>query len=424
MRLIIEAVKNIVWGMPTIGLILSVGVYFTVKSGWFPIRGVREIMRGTVGSLGSAGKNTGVSPFMAVATAIGGTVGVGSIIGVSYAIAAGGAGSLFWMWLSGFFGMMIKYAEVYITLNHRVKTKNGYAGGAMYCLKELGHKRLAVLFCIFCLGASVGAGNLAQTNSVAVIMSGIGFPPIATAALLAFFFAVIIFGGQKKIAGASAVIVPLVSLIYLFSAMYIILLHRNGLPQAFERIFKEAFGIKAAAGGISGAMISQAVKVGFARGVFSNEAGMGSSPIAHTAAEDATPHTQGMWGIVEIFFDTFVVTTLTGILLLCAGTEDIGTLFAQCFGKVGRPLLAVLLAVFAYASMISWCFYSEGCILFLTDKKIFLTLYRVLSVAAAFFGAIASVQIIWDIADIFNGLMILPNMFLLFLRRNEITKRG
>lgn len=419
----IEAVKNIVWGMPTIGLILSVGVYFTVKSGWFPIRGIREILRETVGSLGKD-KSKGVTPFMAVATAIGGTVGVGSIIGVSYAITTGGAGSLFWMWLSGFFGMMIKYAEVYITLNHRAKTKNGYAGGAMYCLSELGYKKTAVLFCIFCICASVGAGNLAQTNSVSVIMSGIGFPPLLTAALLAFFFAFIIFGGQKKIAGVSAIIVPAVSLIYLLCSVYIIVAYRQGLPQAFERIFKEAFGIKAAAGGISGAMISQAIKVGFARGVFSNEAGMGSSPIAHTAADNATPHTQGMWGITEIFIDTFVVTTLTGILLLCAGTTDIGELFAICFGKAGKPLLAVLLAVFAYASMISWCFYSEGCILFLTDKKIFLTLYRVISVAASFIGAIASVQVIWDIADIFNGLMILPNMFLLFLKRNEITKRG
>jgi AGCS family alanine or glycine:cation symporter len=319
---------------------------------------------------------------------------------------------------------MIKYAEVYITVNHRVRTKNGFAGGAMHCLAEFGYKKLAVIFCILCICASVGVGNLAQTNSVSVIMGEIGFPPMLTAALLAFFFAVIIFGGQKKIAGISAIIVPAVSLIYLLCAVYIIILYRHGLPEAFGRIFTEAFGIKAAAGGISGAMISQAIKVGFARGVFSNEAGMGSSPIAHTAAETATPHTQGMWGITEIFIDTFVVTTLTGILLLCAGTTDIGALFTVCFGKAGRPLLAALLTIFAYASMISWCFYSEGCILFLTDKKIFLTLYRIISVAAAFIGAVASVKIIWDMADIFNGLMILPNLFLLFIRRNEITKRG
>ena len=388
--------------MPTIGFILSVGFYFTVKSGWFPIRGIREITKGTIGSLGKSDSN-GVTPFMAVATAIGGTVGVGSIIGVSYAITAGGAGSLFWMWVSGFFGMMIKYAEVYITVNHRIKSKNGFAGGAMHCLAEFGYKKLAVIFSILCICASVGVGNLAQTNSVSVIMGGIGFPPLLTAGLLAFFFAIIIFGGQKKIAGLSAVIVPAVSLIYLVCTIYIIILNRDGLPEAFQRIFKEAFGFKAAAGGISGAMISQAIKVGFARGVFSNEAGMGSSPIAHTAAETATPHTQGMWGITEIFIDTFVVTTLTGILLLCSGTTDIGALFSVCFGKVGKPLLAVLLTIFAYASMISWCFYSEGCILFLTDKKIFLTLYRLISVAAAFLGAVASVKMIWDIADIFNG---------------------
>lgn len=424
-----EAVKNIVWGMPTVALILSVGVYFTVRSGWFPIRAIKEIAKGTLGSLkkdkdSASDKEKSVTPFMAVATAIGGTVGVGSIIGVGYAITAGGAGSLFWMWISGFFGMMIKYAEVSIAVRHRVKTPTGYAGGAMYCLSSLGYKKLGILFSLLCISASIGVGNLAQTNAVSVILDGIGVTPLLTAFLLALTFAFIIFGGQKKIASISAVIVPLVSLVYLICAVYIMFLYLPQLPEVFRRIFKEAFGFKAAAGGFSGAFISQAIRVGFARGVFSNEAGMGSSPIAHASAKSATPHTQGMWGITEIFIDTFVVTTITGIILLCSGTNEVGELFQHCFGQFGKPLLAVLLTVFAFASMISWCYYSEGCILFLSDKKIYLSLYRILAVAAAFVGALASVAVIWDIADILNGLMIFPNMFLLFLRRNEITKRG
>lgn len=412
--------------MPTVFLILTIGIYFTVRSGWFPLRGFTEIIRATIGSLKEGDKKTSetgkkrVTPFMAVATAIGGTVGVGSIIGVGYAIAAGGAGSLFWMWISGFFGMMIKYAEVWIAVKCRKKTANGYAGGAMYCLRDMGFKKLGVLFCFLCIFASIGVGNLAQTNAVSVILGDIGISPLITAVFLAFFFTVIIFGGQKKIAGLSAIVVPLVSLIYLICAVYILFLYLPQIPLVFKRIFSEAFGIKAAAGGFSGALISQAIKVGFTRGVFSNEAGMGSSPIAHASAENATPHTQGMWGIVEIFVDTFVVTTITGLILLCAGTSEVGDLFNHCFGTTGRPLLAVLLTVFAFASMISWCFYSEGCILFLTSKKTYLSVYRLVAVAAAFIGALASVTVIWDIADIFNALMIFPNLFLLFIRRKEI----
>jgi len=418
-------VKNIVWGMPTVFLILTVGVYFTVRSGWFPLTGIKEITKGTIGSLKKRDGQPkgGVTPFMAVATAIGGTVGVGSIIGVGFAIATGGAGSIFWMWLSGFFGMMIKYAEVAVAVNHRKRTEKGYAGGAMYCLTELGYKKTGILFCFLCIFASFGVGNLAQTNAVAGILDDIGVSPLFTAVVIAFFFALIIFGGQKKIAGICAIVVPAVSLAYLICSVYIIILFLPQIPSAFGRIFGEAFGLTAAVGGFSGALISQAVRVGFARGVFSNEAGMGSSPIVHAAAEDATPHTQGMWGIVEIFVDTFIVTTITGLILLCAGTNDIGELFGHCFGLAGRPLLSVLLTVFAFASMISWCFYSEGCILFLSGKKAYLSFYRIAAVVFAFSGALASVTVIWDIADILNGLMIFPNMYLLFLRRNEITKR-
>ncbi|HAN20756.1 MAG TPA: sodium:alanine symporter family protein [Clostridiales bacterium] len=423
MLLYVEQIKNVVWGMPTVFLILAFGIYFTFRSRWFPIVKIKEITQSTLGSLKSSGdkkdKNN-VTPFMAVATAIGGTVGVGSIVGVGYGIATGGAGSIFWMWVSGFFGMMIKYAEVAIAIKYRKKTAKGYAGGAMYCLKDLGYKKLGVIFCLFCISASIGVGNLAQTNAVSVILDGIGIKPIIAAVLLSFFFALIIFGGQRKIAGISAVVVPLVSIVYLGCAVYIMILFLPEIPSVLGRIVTEAFGYKAAVGGFSGVLISRSIRVGFARGVFSNEAGMGSSPIAHAAAENATPHTQGMWGIVEIFIDTFIVSTLTGFILLCAGTNEVGELFHHCFGQFGRPMLALLLTIFAFASMISWCFYSEGCINFLTDKKFYLSLYRIIAIFAAFTGAMASVAIIWDIADILNGLMIFPNMFLLFIKRKEV----
>lgn len=422
----IEKLKDLIWGLPTIFFLLVVGVYFTVQSGFFPILGAKEIVRSTFGSLRNKNKSeerSGVTPFMAVATAIGGTVGVGSIVGVGYAITTGGAGSIFWMWISGFFGMMIKYAEVSIAVKYHTKTKNGFAGGAMYCLDALGYKKLGILFCFLCIFASIGVGNLAQTNSVSTILGGIGFPPVLTAALLAFFFAIIIFGGQRKIAGISSIVVPLVSVVYLLCAFTILIFYLPQIPSVFTNIFREAFGCKSAIGGISGALISQSIRVGFARGVFSNEAGMGSSPIAHAAAEKCTPHTQSMWGIVEIFIDTFIVSTLTGIILLCAGTTEVGELFQYIFGQVGKPLLAFLLTIFAFASMISWCFYSEVCILFLSKKKMYLSLYRAIAVLAAFIGALASVSVIWDIADIFNGLMIFPNLFLLILKRKEVLKR-
>ncbi|MDD4422053.1 MAG: amino acid carrier protein [Eubacteriales bacterium] len=422
----IEEIKNIIWGMPTVFLISAVGIYFTVKSGWFPITGIKEILRSTLGSLWGKNRDkrkNSVTSFMAVATAIGGTVGVGSIIGVGYAITSGGAGSLFWMWISGFFGMMIKYAEVYIAVKYRKKKSDGYAGGAMYCLWDFGYKRLGVLFALLCIFASIGVGNLTQTNAVSHVLQDTGIPLTFTGFILCFLFALIILGGQRKIARISAFVVPAVSLIYLICSFYILLRFLPEIPDVFRRIFSEALGYKAALGGFSGTMISQSIRVGFARGVFSNEAGMGSSPIAHAAAENCTPHTQGMWGITEIIIDTFVVTTLSGLTLLCAVANGASELFELCFGRVGIHLLGVLLTVFALASMISWCFYSEVCILFLTQKKVYLTVYRLISIAATFFGALMSVTVIWDIADIFNGLMIFPNMFLLIIKNNDITNR-
>ncbi len=411
-------IRDLLWGFPLVSLLIVSGGYFTLRTKCFQLHPLR-ICRHTVGTL--FGKKEGKRAMLAaVTTALGGTVGVGSITGVAYGIAVGGAGSIFWMWVSGFFGMALKYAEVSLAVRHRKKTADGYIGGTPFALADAGCKRLGATFAFLCVLASFGVGNLAQVGSLTETAGELGVPALPLGIVCAAFLAFALFGGRERIGRWNTFLVPAASLLYLSMTVWILLTHLHALPDAFARILKEAFGMRAAVGGISGSLLATAMRAGFARGVFSNEAGVGSSPLAHASSGEGDPQKQGEWGAFEILADTFLFSTLTALALLCVGAERMTVLFGTVFGTVGMWIFAALTAVFAFASILSWCYYSEVCLVFLRLPH-GQTVYRLLTVCTAFAGACISMNTLWAAADILNALMIFPNLYLLLIKRNEIT---
>lgn len=414
---ILSAIKELFWGIPTVALIAAFSLYFTYRLIRYRITDPKRIIRDLGSSLFGGSKN-GISPFSAVATALGGTVGVGSILGVGYGIATGGAGSVFWMWVCSFLSMGLKYSEVRIALNGKDDPR---FGGTPFRLKKLGYRKLSALFCVLCVLSSFGTGNLTQMNAVSGALAD-KFPRAFVGAICAVMLGIAVFGGRKRIARVNTFLVPAASAVYLAVCGYILFAGRSGIGNAFSEIFENAFGLSAAVGGFSGALISRAVREGFARSVFSNEAGMGSSSLAHASSDGSSPHVQGEWGMFEIFFDSFVVSTLTALCLLSFGESDCLSVFTIVFGQSGAWLLGILVLVFAFASVISWCFYAECCLSCLGSGKRGLLIYRFFAVAASFAGAFISAEAIWETADILNALMLIPNLFLLFICRNEITQ--
>lgn len=420
----LSVIKAIVWGIPTVAVLLVAGIYFTRKSAFYRPKAVKSTVKDTVFSL-KGGSKEGISPFAAVATALGGTVGVGSIVGVGYAIAVGGAGSIFWMWICSFFGMGLKYAEVVVALNSRDRTGGRLLGGAPFRLKGLGYKRLACLFCLFCIAASFGTGNLTQVGAISSFLVSAGASRTVCALLCVGIIALAVFGGRERIAGINTVIVPTASVVYLLGCAAVMFMNASCILPAFGQIFREAFGFSAVAGGFSGALLSHTLREGFARSLFSNEAGMGSSPLAHATASEELPQKQAKWGIFEIFFDTFVVSTATALCLLSGGYASPADMFGALFGNAGEYIFGALAAVFAFASVISWCYYAECCIDFLFPKsRIAKRLYRVLFALAAVPGVFLSGGTVWELSDILNAFMMFPNLFLLFKCRKEIERMG
>lgn len=415
-------IKNILWGQPSAVIILLFGIYFTAalsKRGAF---GRRSIMS-AVKSYGASGGG-GISPFESLATALGGTVGIGSITGVGLALSVGGAGSMLWFWLCGLFCSGIKYAEVISASCSKVKNGEVTVGGAMYSLRSGGHKIMAVLFAAAGIAASFGTGNMTQASAVGDIMAQGGIPRILTGAVLSALVAFAVFGGQKRIAGVSCMIVPAAGVIYLMFALFLLLRGLPALPAVFKDIFTQAFGIRQAAGGAIGVTAGTAISVGITRCIFSNEAGMGTSPMAHVSAENVSPTAQGMMGAAEIIADTFIFSTITALALLCHGTDDVYALFSGECGMPGRIILPVLLVIFAYSAIIAWCYYAESCISFLFPKcsGAALSVYRICTVGCVFIGVLAASEAVWNIADILNALMMIPNLFDLFTKRKEILK--
>ncbi|HEM4767821.1 TPA: sodium:alanine symporter family protein [Streptococcus suis] len=429
-----KAINNLVWGPPLLLLLVGTGVYLTLRLGVFQIGKLPTAFR-LIFSSDQSGQGD-VSSFAALCTALAATVGTGNIVGVATAITTGGPGALFWMWVAAFFGMATKYAEGFLAIKYRTKDANGQAaGGPMhYITLGMGQKwkPLAIFFAISgVLVALLGIGTFSQVNSItASLETSFGLAPqlvsIVTAISIAFF----IFGGIEKISDVSTKIVPFMAILYILASVIVLAMHFDQILPTLALVLKSAFSPAAAAGGFAGATVQQAIQRGIARGVFSNESGLGSAPIAAAAAKSDNPVEQGLISMTGTFIDTLIICTLTGFTILVtdqwsveglAGAPLTQAAFATVFGNTGSIALTISLVLFAFTTILGWSYYGERCIEFLFGTKSILP-YRLLFVAMVALGGFLKLDLIWTIADIVNGLMALPNLIALLALSPVIIK--
>ncbi len=416
--------NGLVWGPYMLALLVGTGIWYTFRTKFLQIRKfgfiVRETLFKSLKKKKSEEADGDISPFQALTTALAATVGTGNIAGVATAIALGGPGAIFWMWISAFFGMLTKYAEVVLAIQYREKNSEGnWVGGPMYYLaKGLKLKWLAYLFSLFGALAAFGIGNMVQANSVAdALQANFQIPPAFTGFVLALGAGLVILGGIRRIARVTEKIVPFMALCYIAASVVVLISNLTALPAAFALIFKHAFTPSAAAGGFAGATVIMALRFGIARGVFSNEAGLGSASIAHAAARTDHPARQGMWGIMEVFIDTLLICSLTALVILTSGVWSIGatgaaltsSAFNATFPSWGGAFVAVSILFFAFSTTLGWAYYGEKCAEHLCGPRIKQG-YRLLWIPMIFMGAIMNLELIWAIADTLNGLMALPNL--------------
>lgn len=420
-----KAINNLVWGPPLLLLLVGTGVYLTLRLGVFQIGKLPTAFR-LIFSSDQSGQGD-VSSFAALCTALAATVGTGNIVGVATAITTGGPGALFWMWVAAFFGMATKYAEGFLAIKYRTKDANGQAAGGPMHYITLGMgkkwKPLAVFFAISgVLVALLGIGTFSQVNSItASLETSFGLAPqlvsIVTAISIAFF----IFGGIEKISDVSTKVVPFMAILYILASITVLAVHWDQLLPTLALVFKSAFTPAAAVGGFVGATVKEAIQRGIARGVFSNESGLGSAPIAAAAAKSDNPVEQGLISMTGTFIDTLIICSLTGLSILVtdqwtteglAGAPLTQAAFATVFGNTGSIALTISLVLFAFTTILGWSYYGERCIEFLFGTKSILP-YRLLFVAMVALGGFLKLDLIWTIADIVNGLMALPNLIAL-----------
>jgi AGCS family alanine or glycine:cation symporter len=417
-----STLNGCVWGWPMIALLMGVGLLLTVLTGAIQVRRLGFALREVLGKIMQRGGGKGnVRPFQAVATALASTVGVGNIAGVATAIFLGGPGAVFWLWVSGLFGMATKYAEIVVALHYREPDAAGtMRGGAMYVLKNgLGWPWLGWAFALLTALAAFGIGNLVQANSVAdVLKATFHVPPWATGLVLVVLTALVILGGIKSIARVTEWFVPLMAVFYLAGALVVLVLHADRLPLVFTLIFEGAFSGTAAVGGFAGSTMMLALRYGIARGLFSNEAGLGSAPMVHCTADTDHPVRQGMYGIFEVFVDTILICTATGLVILLTDTWSSGltgaALSAKAFetglpGTFGSVVVTGGLILFAYSTLLGWSYYGETGIVYLLGARAALP-YRLAWLVFVYLGATGSLHLVWDIADTLNGLMAIPNL--------------
>jgi AGCS family alanine or glycine:cation symporter len=416
-----------VWGPVTMILLMGTGLYLTILTRGVQFRWLAKALREVLGKVFTKTKAEGtVTPFQAVATALASTVGVGNIAGVSTAITIGGPGALFWLIASGLLGMGTKFAEIVLAITYRERDDTGtYRGGAMYILKNgLKAPWLGSLFALLTALAAFGIGNMVQANSVAEsVKTSFGIDPRVSGALIVVLTGVVILGGITRIADVTQFLVPFMCLSYLLGAAVILVTHADRLPAVVETVLASAFTGHAAVGGFAGAGVMQALRFGVARGLFSNEAGLGSAPMVHATARTDHPVRQGLYGIFEVFVDTILVCASTGLVVLVTGEWSNGltgaALAAKSFetglpGVWGDIVVTTGILTFAFSTLLGWSFYGETAIAYLLGTKVILP-YRLLWLVAAYLGATGSLHLVWDVADTLNGLMALPNLVALLL---------
>ncbi|HEM5283983.1 TPA: sodium:alanine symporter family protein [Streptococcus suis] len=429
-----KAINNLVWGPPLLLLLVGTGVYLTLRLGVFQIGKLPTAFR-LIFSSDQSGQGD-VSSFAALCTALAATVGTGNIVGVATAITTGGPGALFWMWVAAFFGMATKYAEGFLAIKYRTKDANGQAaGGPMhYITLGMGQKwkPLAVFFAISgVLVALLGIGTFSQVNSItASLETSFGLEPPLVSVITAISIAFVVFGGIEKISDVSTKIVPFMAILYILASITVLAVHWDQLLPTLALVFKSAFTPAAAVGGFAGATVQQAIQRGIARGVFSNESGLGSAPIAAAAAKSDNPVEQGLISMTGTFIDTLIICTLTGFTILVtdqwsleglAGAPLTQAAFATVFGNTGSIALTISLVLFAFTTILGWSYYGERCIEFRFGTKAILP-YRLVFVAMVALGGFLKLDLIWTIADIVNGLMALPNLIALLALSPVIIK--
>ena len=419
---IIDTISRTIWGYPVLILMIGGGIYLSFRSGFPQLRFIK-IFRATFLSLFSKADKSGtkasyLSQFQGFSTALAATAGTGSIVGVGTAIAIGGPGAIFWMWISAFFGMALSYTENVLGLKYYKKT--GIRGAMSYMEGGLDSKWLAVLFALFCTLASFGMGNMAQSNSISsACEETFSIPPILCGIILSALTAFIIFG-KNRLAKCTEKLVPFMTLFYIIGSLIVIIKHLNELGSAFRTIFSSAFSIGSVAGGGIGFTLKQACVTGLRRGVFSNEAGLGSTVAVHSSCDVKDPKTQGYWGIVEIFIDTIILCTMTALVLLVSGTpigdggsDIICRAYASGLGRFGSSFMAISMVLFAFATIVGWFFIGKSAWEYIFPKQVLA--YKIIFIAFVFLGCVSSLSLVWGISDIFNGLMALPNLVAILL---------
>ena len=437
------AVNDFVWGIPMLILLVGTGILMTLLTKFFQLSHIGHWWKNTIGGIFSdrhITKPTGkddkaISQFQSLCTALAATIGTGNIVGVASALISGGPGAIFWMWIVAFFGMMTNYSENVLGIYYRRKnSQDEWCGGAMYYLKDgLGSYKgckqigaiLAVLFSAFCLLASFGIGNMSQVNSIAANMeAAFSIPTFVTGIALVILAALVIVGGLKRIASVTEKLVPFMAIIYVVGALVIFFANIGQVGAVFSAIFKGAFGLKAVGGGMVGSGVKMALTWGMKRGVFSNEAGLGSSVMVHSNSNVKEPVRQGMWGIFEVFADTIIVCTLTAFAVLSSGLVDletgavlsesagsalVGEAFATIFGSFGPMFIALAILLFAFSTVLGWSHYGSKAWEYLFGTKSTIA-YKIVFVVIIFIGATMNLSLAWDLSDTFNGLMAMPNL--------------
>ena len=444
---IVGKLNGIAWGPWMLLLLVGTGVYLSCRVGFIQFRKFGYVMKNTLGKIfqkTEAGEGE-ITPFQAVATALAATVGTGNIAGVTGAICVGGPGAVFWMWISALFGMVTKYAEVVLAVRYRERNESGdWVGGPMYYIRNgLGKKFnwLACLFCVLGALAAFGIGNMTQVNTIATSINTaidsfggttaaytmelfgqtVPVSSLMVGAVVAMIVGMVLFGGIKRIGAVAELMVPVMAAVYIIASVIVVAFNFENLGNVFAMIFKGAFSADAALGGAFGITIMTTIQKGVGRGVFSNEAGLGSAPMAHASSSERDPVKQGLYGIFEVFMDTIVICTLTALTLLCgaadkivwgqdAGAELISASFSSVFGaQVGSMLVAVGITLFALSTILSWSLYGTRCCEFLLGSTA-ARVYQVIFVCVILVGATLKLGLVWNIADTLNGFMAVPNL--------------
>ncbi len=467
-----DQVNSFVWGPVMLVFFLLIGLYFSVRTKFFQITKIGLWLKTTFLSIFTKKEvrktkdKKSISQFQALSTALAGTMGTGNIAGVATALVSGGPGAIFWMWISAFLGMMTNFAEKTLGIKYRYKNEKGeWVGGAMvYIDRGLKQKWLAIIFSIFCILASFGIGNMSQANSIAdsvkntivsifpsinpdkPIVGGLTIGHIITISigiLMAILVGSVIIGGIKRIASFTEKVVPFMSITYMIGGLAVILINYDAIPEAFASIFREAFNFKAAFGGALGYGISMAMKYGISRGVFSNEAGLGSSVMAHSASDTKEPVVQGMWGIFEVFADTIVVCTVTAIAILTTGVYNMdialadalnntsmhttgaaltSNAFTSVFGNIGSIFVSLSIILFAFSTLIGWSYYGERGLEYIAGSSKYNNAYKIIFCCVIIIGCVSKIGLVWEISDTFNGLMAIPNLIALVILSPQVIQ--